>query len=117
MKTTLIFISILLSALTVNAQQSVQESTITTVSISELQASEFATHFNLDETTKQKAIQINELCSSKIAGLQSTGMEQNAIDEGIAYNKDLRLQSLKALLTPKQQETFSDFVMNSQYNQ
>lgn len=99
------------------AQSNTQQTAQTVISISELQANEFASYFELDNIAKEKAFQINELCRNKIEGLQSTTMEQSVIDEGIAYNRDLRLKSLKDLLTPKQQEWFYEFVMNSQYNQ
>jgi len=116
MKSTILVFGLLILSMAVYGQQTAQQNNETILSISELQANEFCSHYNLDDVAKQKAIQINEQCRMKIEGLQSTNMEQQVIDEGIAYNQDLRLKSLKKLLTPKQQESFHEFVINSQYN-
>lgn len=110
---------IIISALLVlfNIVAYAQSSEINPKEIASLQTNELVNYYHLSDDLKNKIFEINFLCANKISALKAdTQMSQEAIEEGITYNYELRDKSVRLLLTDKQLDSYIDFRYHSIYN-
>ncbi len=83
----------------------------------ELQTQELVDFYHLDKEKAAVVLKANTICASKIAALTAdTQMKKEVIEEGIQYNKDLRLATIFNLLTVEQKDLYKEFQYRSKYN-